>query len=326
VVTASSRSFDWRLPVVVAVIALLGGGAVAALVADRSVRFGTPSTAAGSLATSAKLVVAGPLAVGADGTLYVADVAAHRVLARRANGSFKVVASGLAGVSDLAVAPGGGLFAAAGDRVLALGHDGVTQTVARVPLQYRQPLSIAFSPRGTLYVSSGSRVDRISAGGRLATLPNVVRSGTFRGRLNSLGPIAVDARGDVDVAGYNGWSVWQITPAGLVHQIGGPNSVERQWPGAYSVLERGPDGAVYAEDGDVLLRIEGDRFVRVFSFGKVAGENFLLTNFAFGPHGVLYADEIPGGISFEARQQLVSVSGARVRLLWEQPTPHPRSS
>ena len=47
----------------------------------------------------------------------------------------------------------------------------------------------------------------------------------------------------------------------------------------------------------------------VFTFEKpVHGEGFALTNFAFGPHGIIYADDYPGGTAFEAHQQLVSVA------------------
>jgi hypothetical protein len=53
----------------------------------------------------------------------------------------------------------------------------------------------------------------------------------------------------------------------------------------------------------------------------VNGEYCTLTYFAFGPGGVVYTDEIPGGqgYGFEAHQQLLSVSGKRDSLLWQQP-------
>jgi hypothetical protein len=50
----------------------------------------------------------------------------------------------------------------------------------------------------------------------------------------------------------------------------------------------------------------------------VRGEYFSLSNFAFGPHGTLYADDLAGDTGFQAHQQLVSVSGARVKLLWKE--------
>jgi hypothetical protein len=77
---------------------------------------------------------------------------------------------------------------------------------------------------------------------------------------------------------------------------------------------------VYAEDGPTMMRIEGHRLVPAFAFtSRVAGEYFWLNYFAFGPHGTIYADELPGGNGFEARQQLISVRQRHVTLLWEQP-------
>ena len=40
--------------------------------------------------------------------------------------------------------------------------------------------------------------------------------------------------------------------------------------------------------------------------------------------GTTYADEIPGGSAFETQQQLVSVQGSRVRLLWQQGSTAPK--
>jgi hypothetical protein len=85
------------------------------------------------------------------------------------------------------------------------------------------------------------------------------------------------------------------------------------------VLERGPGGAVFSEDGPTIERVGHNRLVSVFTFVKrVNGEFFWLTYFAFGPGGTTYADEIPGGQAFEAQQQLVAVIGTRVTLVWQQ--------
>jgi hypothetical protein len=49
---------------------------------------------------------------------------------------------------------------------------------------------------------------------------------------------------------------------------------------------------------------------------KVDGQYFSGTYFAFGPRGALYADETPGNIGFERRQELVLVSGRHTKVLW----------
>jgi hypothetical protein len=50
----------------------------------------------------------------------------------------------------------------------------------------------------------------------------------------------------------------------------------------------------------------------------VHGEYFWLTSFAFGPRGVIYADELPGNGGFERHQQLISVTAGHVQLLWQE--------
>jgi hypothetical protein len=116
------------------------------------------------------------------------------------------------------------------------------------------------------------------------------------------------------MSGITGWSIWQVSRRGIAKYV----AYARQSGGNYSVLERGPDGAVYAATGAGIVRVERKRLVPVFEFNKVHGEYFSLTYFAFGPHGSLYADDIPGNIGFEAHQQVVTVRGTRVHLLWQQ--------
>jgi hypothetical protein len=40
--------------------------------------------------------------------------------------------------------------------------------------------------------------------------------------------------------------------------------------------------------------------------------------YAFGPHHLIYADELPGDAGFEAHQQLVSVRNTHISLLWQE--------
>lgn len=124
----------------------------------------------------------------------------------------------------------------------------------------------------------------------------------------------------------NGWSIWQITD-GVAHQVRtGQQWLARRSGGDCSVLERAPDGTVYGENGDKLLHIVPDGSSVSLAFSqRIAHEFFWLTYFAFAPNGTLYADEIPGGDAFEARQQLLAVTRAgAIRLLWEQ-SAHPRA-
>jgi hypothetical protein len=347
------------------VIALLGGLAavVALAISGKSSPAASDAATPGGLRTGAlaALHVAGPLAVGPSGALYVADVARERILVRLSDGRFRVVAGdgkvGFAGdggpaveaelsrVSDLAFSASGSLYVADDGRVRVIGRDGTIRTIAGdgrySPLvKSGTPalsaglgsvhsiavsgtgLSIAFSAAGQLYISTGYQVLRLTSGGTLTTVRAVVTSGPQRGSLRSSGPVAMDRRGDIDLAGaFTGWSIWQVTPNGVAHEVG----FARRSGGDYATLERGPNGAVYGEDGSTIVRVAGHRLVPAFTFGMpVRGESFPLTYFVFGPHGTIYADDYPGGTAFEAHQQLVSVRNARVSSLWQEKNAAPK--
>jgi hypothetical protein len=359
------RRRRWARGLAVGVLLAAVGVAIAVLASSRSASTLTESggNTAGRLPNGpfATLQLAGALAVGPTGAVYVADVARDRVLVRLADGRFRVVAGSgrvgfsgdggpalraeLANVSELAFAPNGSLYIVDGGRVRVISRDGLIRTIAgngiglagaspriaggtpalAAPLgaDHQGPdsaewLAIAFGPGGQLYVSIGSEIFRLSAAGTLTTIPAVIRAGSGppAGNLDGFGPIAVDSHGNVDVAGVNGYDIWQLTANGVAHPVG----FARRTPGTDSALERGPAGAVYGEDGQTILRVQAHRLVPVFDFNRLVihGEWFWPADFAFGPHGVLYADETPGDAAYEAHQQLVAVRGSSVRLLWQE--------
>ena len=250
----------------------------------------------------------------------------------------------LVAVSDLAFAPDGRLYIADGGHVRVVERSGVIHTVAGSgrgrPLQTiasgtpalsaplgparslvptATPLSLAVSPSGQLYISTGSQILRLTSTGKLDALRTVMASGPYAGRpLGGFGPIALDGDGNIDVSGVNGWAIWRVSPDGSARQIGSAAGA-RLSGGGDSVLERGPGGAVFGEDGPTMLRVDNNRLAAVFTFSKrVNDEYFWLTYFALGLRGSTYADEIPGDQAFEAHQQLVAVTGKRVSLLWQQ--------
>jgi hypothetical protein len=306
----------------------------------------------------ANLGAAGPLAVSPTGALYVTDVDHNQVLVRLANGRFRVVAgdgaTGTSGdggpainaqfldISDLAVAPNGSLYIVDGERVRVVIPTGVISTVAGVPGElkptkvYKQPppvpngtparstsigqngAAIALSEQGELYISTGLQLLRL-VDGRLDVIQTRAIGQPFNGGpLLNPGEIAVDAQGNLDVSGGNGWSVWQVAPNGTAKNVVEVDA--RRSGGNYSVLERAPDGAVYGENGSALLKIVGGHTVSAYAFPYGIGPtaSFWLTYFAFGPSGTIYADEIPGGGGFERYQQLRVVRDNRSSVIWQQ--------
>jgi len=296
----------------------------------------------------ASLDLAGPLAVSPNGRLYVVDDARDRILVRLSNGRFRVVAGdgrvGFSGdggpaykaqlskVSQMAFGPHGSLYVADGARVRVINARGVIRTVAgdgeggrarsiatgtpALSASIGSQLSIAISVKGQLYISTVRQLFRLTPSGLLDPLAVKVGSGPLKADPDaiSLVEIGISGHGIIDVSGVNGWSIWQRSASGVAAYVG----YARGSGGNFPLLARGPDGAVYGETGSGIVRIERKRLVTTFVFNNVHGEYFYLSNFAFGPHGSLYADDLAGDTGFEAHQQLVSVSGTRVRLLWQE--------
>jgi hypothetical protein len=354
------RRWGIRIAILLALVAV-GVGVVALTAARGHARVSSADHTAGALPNGSltSLHVAGALAVGPSGALYVADTKRHRVLVRLPDGRFRVIAgdgvdgySGdggsalhaeLSTISGLAFSPAGNLYTVDGGRVRVITPAGVIHTIAgdgRPDQRIGRPTqliaagtparsaalgtaaanagpSIAFAPNGTLYITTASQILRLTSQHTLQPVPAVVRTGPFRGPLGSIGRVAVDVRGDIDVSGVNGYSVWQVPPGGQAREVGG-GSGARQSGGGDSVLQRAPNGTVYAERGPHILRVTSHRLLPAMTINKVHGEYFEPTYFALGAHGETYLDEIPGDAGFEAHQQLIAVHDAHATLLWQE--------
>ena len=98
------------------------------------------------------------------------------------------------------------------------------------------------------------------------------------------------------------------------------------------MIERGPDGAIYTENGGDIFRVESHRLVPLASFNRPlstfppqpGGQRFPTIYFAFSPNGTIYADDIPGGIGDGLHQQLLVVRDRDVTLLWQEQNAAPR--
>jgi len=247
-------------------------------------------------------------------------------------------------IEDMAVGPDRSLYVLDGDRVRVVSPNGVISTVAGIsgmgtpapccgPITLPQPIAngtpalsvsidqlnsaaIALSEQGTLYISTGMQLLRLDAG-TLDVINTKAVGPPYNGQpLDDPGQIAVDAQGNLDVSGGNGWAIWQVAPNGIATEVAPPNA--RRSGGNTSVLERAPDGLVYGESGPTFLKLEGGRAIPGYSFPQRPRSGFWLTYFAFGPDGTIYADEIPGFGAWEAYQQLRIVRDNRSSVLWQQ--------
>ncbi|HLW96584.1 MAG TPA: hypothetical protein VKS25_14505 [Solirubrobacteraceae bacterium] len=316
----------------------------------------------------ATLHTAGPLAVARDGALYVTDGVGEgvepggdRVLVRLPNGRFRVVAGSgrigfsgdgglavraeLSSVTDLAFAANGTLYVADGGRVRTVSRNGVIRTIAgdgrpsqriangtpalAAPLGSGLPaLNIALSPSGHLFIATGSQILRLTAAGRLEVVRAVITSGRDRGLRLGGGPIAVDAQGNIDVAGGpSGWGIWQVAPNGIAHLTSAAMYAHGNG-GAPPILERTPGDAVYAAAGSLgIFRVEPDKLVASAAYNELLSrplhdEPFTPYYIAVGPNGWLYTDDQTGGYTLKpqyaslARQQLLSIANDRITVLW----------
>ena len=292
-----------------------------------------------------------------------------RVLVRLRDGRFRAIAGNgkvgfsgdggpavhaeLSSVSDLAFARDGTLYISDGGRVRTVSRDGVIRTIAgngrplrsitngTRPLSAalgttrspRDPLRIALSPGGQLYIATGrSQILRLTAAGRLDTVRSVVTSGPGKGPLGGPYPIAVDAHRNIDVGGGpGGWSIWQVAPDGIAHLVSGLRFA-RGSGGTFPTLQTGPGGGIYAAIPGIF-RIEPHKLAALSAFNapistvnqrRLRGQDFPTLYFAFSPNGTIYADDIPGGIGDEAHQQLLSVSQRHISLLWQERNTTPK--
>lgn len=320
---------------------------------------GTQSPAALPPGQFIGMAVAGDLAVGPNGELYVAAPAQHRVLVLLPDGRFRVVAGDgedgepagggtaldakLSDPYDLTFGPDGSLYFVDSGRVWAVSTAGALRAVAGDGADAKGPAQphditdgssataaalgpdpwIAITPRGDLYLDTPTQLLRLTSAGTLVTVPT--RRASFGPPLPAsldlnLTSLGVDSAGDLDVAGFNGWALWRVALTGTATYVG----YDRGSGGSVPHLARGPGGSVYAENGSDVLRVAGTKFVEAYNFNiTVGGEYFWLKSFAFGPGSVVYADAFPGDCGFEARQQLIAMKNGHVRLLWQEPAHSP---
>ena len=204
-------------------------------------------------------------------------------------------------IEDMAVGPDGSLYVVDGDRVRVVSPNGVISTIAGVAGMATSPTccsgttlpppivngtparsvsidqlnsaAIALSEQGVVYISTGMQLLRLDSG-TLDVIATRAIDPPYNGQLlPDPGQIAVDAQGNIDVSGGNGWAIWQVAPNGVATEIGAPDA--RRSGGDTSVLERAPDGVVYGESGPTFLKLQDGRVIPGYSFPQTAALGLL---------------------------------------------------
>lgn len=217
------------------------------------------------------------LALGSDGTLYVADTGNHAIREVLPDGSVTTLAAGAGSSvfqapSALAIGPDGSVYvsdcpAGAVDRISPAGAVSVYASALDCPQ------GLAMGSSGTLYVaeSGDSVVKSIAAGGTAAIVAGTGQPGFADGPAGSaqfdqpLG-LAIDATGDLYVADGGGNRVRKITPMGSVSTLAGAGSPgDADGPGPSAELDD-PAALAFDASGDLDVADAGNDLVRQLVF------------------------------------------------------------
>lgn len=208
----------------------------------------------GGAARAANLNGPQGLAVAADGTLYIADTANHRIRRVTPDGMITTVA--------------GGGSALDGDSTRAA-------TSVRLVL----PASVLLAPDGSLYVADtgNHRIRRIAPDGTLSTLAGSGSTsiGGYSGdggsadmaRLNSPNALALHPDGSLYVADTGNQRIRRIAPDGTISTVAGNGSAGATGDGgpATSARLNGPQGLALALDGTLYIADTNNHRIRVVS-------------------------------------------------------------
>jgi sugar lactone lactonase YvrE len=250
----------------------------------------------GHAAVDARLAEPHGIAVGKDGTIYIADTGNARIRS---------------------ITPDGIIHTVAGD---GGGANGAPATNASTV----QPWDVAVGPDGSLYVVDDAGVQRIAAGGKLTT---VIGAGTVTldGLSSSLlaEDLAINPDGNLFVSDFSQKRLLEFNPSG--HAL--------KSSGVYVAgLAAGPTNAIYVADYDYAIdRVDASGFTPLirFSLNSIPGLTgpFRPSGVAVAPDGTIYASD--NGVSMGAGPALISIdTSGHVTVLddgtGKQPAPLPK--
>lgn len=229
------------------------------------------------------------IAVGPDGSIFVADANNHRVQKLSLNGTTETVA-GVAGSSGsgmaqlntptgVAVDTNGNVYVAdsRNHRVQMVTPQGVASTVAGTsgssgpgPDQLRTPTGVAIDDDGNLYIADlyNHRVQMVTSTGVVTTVLGTTEvPGGGTDQLRSPSGVAVDTDGNLYVADVYNHRVQKLSANGEVTTIAGIT----ESPGAEGSQFRSPSGVATDRSGNVYVADKWNHRVRkITSSGEVS--------------------------------------------------------
>jgi len=262
-------------------------------------------TGDGGAATAAQLSQVGDLAVGSDGTVYIADIGNYNVRAVAPDGTIETLATELWNPHGIDVDTDGNVYVADTffDRILRITPDGQETTIAgakdvqayggdggpATEALLGSPYDVAVGSDGSLYIADtqNHRVRKIDPSGIITTIAGTGSPGF----LGDGGPateallarpwsIAVDADDNVYVVDYDNSRIRRIDSSGTITTFAGNDdgTFEPMASGSQasdvsfeeiSEVTVDRDGNVYANPVRVMVRITPDGTLTVVAGGGI---------------------------------------------------------
>jgi sugar lactone lactonase YvrE len=259
----------------------------------------------GGMATRAKIDYPGGMAIGADGTLYFADVQNHRIRAIAPDGTISTIVGGGKGRPWV--------------------KNGASARAARLG-----PAAVAIGLGGRLYIASSgtNQVLRLEHNG---TLTQVAGNQDYAGiRARDVGRLAVnespaipdglafDGAGNLYIAGFSAKVLLMITAKGVMVRLG---AVHGFYPFGDGGMVTAPGGSVIAMNRASIVRLGPAGVKTVYAFYKhpvngVVG-TFEPNGIAVAPNGTIFADTYAGN-GYTNSSALIAISPRRqIRVLWK---------
>ncbi|MDP1697369.1 MAG: hypothetical protein Q8L45_06260 [Xanthomonadaceae bacterium] len=199
-------------------------------------------------ATQARLTQTTGVAVGTDGSLYIADFGNQRI--RR-------------------VTPGGIINTVAGTGVQGFFGDGGSAIQARL----NDPVGAAVGADGSLYIADrdNNRIRRVTPGGIINTVAGTGVQGfsgdggsAMQARLNAPGGVAIGADGSLYIADKGNYRVRRVTPGGIIDTVAGTGVQGFSGDGGPAAQARlaYPSGAALGADGSLYIADVGNNRIR----------------------------------------------------------------